>query len=897
MVKQIISKAVGIDLGTTNSAVAVMNPTDTDIIIHRHRTGSQTTPSCVWKDPKKGEIVVGMKAFQRIGSIPAPVRSIKRSMGQQIKVPLADKVFTPEEISGFILNEEKKQIEEDLAALSNDSAAWIADRAIITVPAYFDQPQIEATRKAGELVGFEVIDLLHEPTAAACYYCWLHDKQQGTFLVYDYGGGTFDVAIIRSTEGVFEVLGIAGNNRLGGDDLDHVIAEDLRERLIAEGYALDLDLANSAEDQLRFTQLKFLAEGLKKTLSNSLETILRDQTMRDMENNSMIIEIPFERKDIEKLMLPLINRTIPYCFDALEIAEKKAGIWLADIDAIILAGGSTHIPLVREVVRQNLCSVPDDQVRKELIADARAEQPRAQCPEPVYEKVDTLVALGAAIRASAVGGLVVYNPERTLMVTFRGVGLSGREKTHIGGKVKALDPGIDLTGASIHLSITGTAFEDETILTNKDESLQMTEGTFAFKQIPLQAASTNLLSFEIHDRNGVILMGAERQVAQDTQSADKPTGGPSQSATLSKPIILEVNREGRPYLKEIFAALDSIPQQKKLTFYHPGDTERIRIPLYQKKRKIQEIIVNVSPSLTKGTPIDLDIAIDALYLITVKGSIGDQTFDAVITPPPERDMPTEEELKSLEKSFAEAKVFLPTGKRAVLEARFNMTWESLKNARTRGDKDQTIHDLEEIEGIIAEASQVKSTIEPPLATFMDFVQENYKLNMQVASLAANHGQPHDHREMAKAIDAQREYGEKAFQEGDQTRYSDAIRMLEGIKNHLIGLGSALIKEPVDDSTPQEKAQQAVARSQSLWEKVEKLVQGDDPKKKRYKAEVTTLQSELKNLAKEAQKDPTTVRERAAQIGDKLKRIYDVMMGISSDDNKDGLIEDHDTEVK
>jgi molecular chaperone DnaK len=438
MSKQIVSKAIGIDLGTTNSVVAVMNPTDTDIIIHRDAIAKrETTPSCVWKDPKTGEIVVGHKAFRRVGTSPSPIRAIKRLMGTQTKVLLTDEEVTPEQVSAWVLGEMKRQIEEDVARFSTDSTKWIVDRAIITVPAYFDMAQIDATRKAGEMAGLQVLDLLHEPTAAACYHCFRNGTQNGVFLVYHFGGGTFDVTVLRYTAGVFEVLGISGNNRLGGDDIDAALAENIQERLLREGYALELDVKNDPEDRLRFDKLKFLAEGVKKALSTSGEFLLRDTgTLQDKEGNPAIIEEIFERSEVEEIIKPIVERTIPYCFEALERTEERAGVKLADIDAIILAGGSTHIPLVREMVRQNLCADPTSM---ELVVDERANQPRAKCVKPVYEKVDTIVALGTAIRAAAVGGLAIYNPERTVRVSFREAGATGQRETHIGGKVEALD--------------------------------------------------------------------------------------------------------------------------------------------------------------------------------------------------------------------------------------------------------------------------------------------------------------------------------------------------------------------------------------------------------------------------------------------------------------------------
>jgi molecular chaperone DnaK len=312
MNKQILNKAIGIDLGTTNSAVAIMTLTDTDVIIHRDaRTRRETTPSCVWKDPRTQQVLVGSRAFQRIGTTPEPIRSIKRSMGKQTTVSLTDVQVTPEEVSASILREMKLQIEDDVAQFTNETCEWAVTRAIVTVPAYFDQPQIEATRKAAEMAGLQVLELLHEPTAAASYYCWQNRVQNGTFLVYDFGGGTFDVSILRSVEGSCEVLGISGNNRLGGDDLDVLLAEELRQRLVGEGYELELNLQKSA-DRRRFEQLKMLAEGVKKALSTEEEFVLRSQSyVQDQSGTPINIDMLFERTEVEALYRPTIERTLP----------------------------------------------------------------------------------------------------------------------------------------------------------------------------------------------------------------------------------------------------------------------------------------------------------------------------------------------------------------------------------------------------------------------------------------------------------------------------------------------------------------------------------------------------------------------------------------------------------
>ncbi|MGH3244451.1 MAG: Hsp70 family protein, partial [Spirillospora sp.] len=385
---QLVSKAVGIDLGTTNSAVAVMDPTDSDLVIHRDpRSKSRTTPSCVWRRTPDGELVVGRRALMQVGRHPEPIRSVKRSMGRSAPVTLAGAPMSPEEVSAAILAEMKGQIEQDVSAFDSPEARWLVDRAIVTVPAYFDQPQIDATRRAAELAGLECLELLHEPTAAASYHCWRTGAEDGTFLVYDLGGGTFDVSVVRCTARVYEVLGISGNNRLGGDDIDEAFARHLLEMLRDQDAALDLDPKSDPEDGLRFALLRSMAEAAKIGLSSDHEYQWRDGgRLVDKAGDPVLIDAVIERAELDEVVKPLVKRTLGYCHQALARAEETAGVTLADVDEIILAGGSTHIPLVREMVRAELCS-------------------QAKCDEPAYKEVDTVVALGAAVRAAVVGGL------------------------------------------------------------------------------------------------------------------------------------------------------------------------------------------------------------------------------------------------------------------------------------------------------------------------------------------------------------------------------------------------------------------------------------------------------------------------------------------------------------
>ncbi|MEV6591035.1 Hsp70 family protein [Streptomyces acidicola] len=331
---QVVSKAVGIDLGTTNSAVAVMDPADAQALIHRDpRTKAQTTPSCVWRGPRGGELVVGRRAFSRVGSTPEPITSVKRLMGTSAALSLAGEEMTPAQVSAAILAEMKRQIEEDVTRFDTPGSRWTVDRAVVTVPAYFDQPQIEATHEAARLAGLDVVDLLHEPTAAASYHCWHTGTRDGTFLVYDFGGGTFDVSVVKCTAGNFKVHGISGNNRLGGDDIDTALARHLQSILQQDDYALELDLEGDPEDRLRFRRLRMLAEQAKKALSDRTEYMLRDAgTLTDKEGRPVVIETLVERAELEEVARPFVERTFHYCDEAIARATGAAGITLAGPD-------------------------------------------------------------------------------------------------------------------------------------------------------------------------------------------------------------------------------------------------------------------------------------------------------------------------------------------------------------------------------------------------------------------------------------------------------------------------------------------------------------------------------------------------------------------------------------
>lgn len=862
MSKQLISKAVGIDLGTTNSVVAVMTPADTEIVVHRIAGSSrrETTPSCVWKDPRSQQKIVGSKAFQRIGSIPEPIRSIKRSMGKQVSVQLGDEQLTPEEVSALILQEMKRQIEEDVARFATETSEWIVDRAIVTVPAYFDAPQIEATRKAAALAGLRVLELLHEPTAAACYYCYENKVQNGTFLVYDFGGGTFDVSILRCVEGAFEVLGISGNNRLGGDDIDSILAEELRQRLVSEGYELEFDPQHDDKDRQRLAKLKHLAEGLKKALSTEDEHLLRSQSdLQDKAGEPIEIDMLFERSEVEELMSPLIERTLSYCYQALDLANQKAGVTLADIDAIILAGGTTHIPLVREIVRQTFC------------ADPTATEPRAKCTQPVYRKVDTIVALGAAIRAAAASGLEVYDTGRAVKILFRGIGSTSARQATLGGRVEALAPGLDLTGGFVQLRVDELGYEDE-------QDLQ-SNSSFGFTRVPLQSGAENLLTFEVFG-------STSKRVATVTRSLFQSSVSPGLvfipgTAVLSKALYLEVSHNGRPYRKELVPALATLPTHKEDVFFHPGNTNRLRLPLYQQKKIIKEIIIDNLPPYPKDTPINFTLTVNELAGITVKGEVGKVPFEAQIEIPPDPKPPMPNEVQALEDAFRSAAQKLPDGKRQHIEVQYERAQKSYETATQRGDSEQAIHEFEEMKELAASIEQTRIILEPPLEDFETLVDECLYFNQYLDAYLVK--SKHNAVEEKRHIETLFIQGKQAFVNEDQISYANALASLNAIHDRLAVQYYSILREQ-DTRSESEKAEDLVKAALEEFENVDRRSadRGDAASQNK----LARLRDQVQAIARDIPTNPLIVTSRLREIWNELQQIKNSLQGLSNTSQKD-----------
>ena len=354
-----MGKIIGIDLGTTNSCAAVLEAGAPQIIPNPE--GGRTTPSVVAF--KKGERIVGEAAKRQALTNPDTVSSIKRKMGTSEKVKLDGKKYTPEEISAMILGYIKDYAEAYLGEK--------VEKAVITVPAYFNDAQRQATKNAGKIAGLEVERIINEPTAAALSYGLEKDEGQ-TILVYDLGGGTFDVSILELGDGVFEVKSTAGNNKLGGDDFDNRIIDYIVKEFKKEN---KVDLT---DDNMAMQRLKEVAEKAKKDLSGMVSTqISAPFIAKDEDGEPLHLDMELTRAKFEDLISDLVESTI----DPVKKALKDAKITKKDIDKVILVGGSTRVPLVYETVTKELGKEPSREVNP-----------------------DEAVAMGAAIQGGVLTG-------------------------------------------------------------------------------------------------------------------------------------------------------------------------------------------------------------------------------------------------------------------------------------------------------------------------------------------------------------------------------------------------------------------------------------------------------------------------------------------------------------
>jgi molecular chaperone DnaK len=877
-----IRKSVGIDLGTTNSVIAVLDPTDSALLTGQDEQGCRTFPSLVGYHPEHGRLVAGRAAQAlrspagRDNALTLPLASVKRFMGLPRAFPLGPHTLTPPEVSACIL----RLLRDMLARTLHDPGRQI-DSAIITMPAYFNHNQIEATRQAGEQAGFEVVELLHEPTAAAIYYSWVEHHGDAVYLVYDLGGGTFDVSIIRRRLDDYEVLSVSGDPFLGGDDFDRLLATHLVERgswfapgsagvsppagragetpaLPAETLSRLFDLATPA-GAVNFAHLVQVAEGIKIELTDAerVERYLPD-LIRDEEGRPLTLEVSVERGQFHRLIRDKADRTIDCCRDALARARERVGLGLTDIDYVILVGGSSRVPLVRDTVRAAFCN-PD-----------LAEHVR--CLDPLLHEPDLCVAYGAALRAATHGtryefsGVELHwtSPVNTRDLAYQATGVV---------RMESADGALD--GGSVRIRSLATGLTEEAFLDER--------GTFA-QELELLPETDNALELAVCDGAGqemarVTVIVRHQTEARQLGQAVLPT------QLITKPLQIEVLSRGGQRVKQVVAPIGAtLPGVFQCTCRTHDQAGRIVVPIFEENRIVKQMVIEaLDPNLPIGSPVEVEFAIDVKHNIDVRvrvrvparsageGDFYERCETASIEAPPPPRRPTRADIDAVQKQIDELLPQFSGSFRTRLRARAMQLRQDLFEALRYDDEPKAIQRMAELRELLQQLETSRGQmLDPPWPRFAQLVEHCLSLAAEVADKTGR-----DRVELCEHIRAQERYAEQAYEEHNQTLYRECNDNLEKYGGYLMQLlRDTLPRPPRPSRSPEEEARAEIERFRAylsaVWKQVRENQRAD------LETRLTEIAAQARGLSQRVKSEPLAVLRDTNRLGTEVEKVADLL---------------------
>jgi molecular chaperone DnaK len=913
-----VRKAVGIDLGTTNSVIALLDPADSALITGHDEQGRMTFPSLLAYHPEQKRLVAGHPARLVHSGAPGakltlPLSSVKRFMGLDRRFALGPETLTPPEASAHIL----RLLRDVLARTLNDPRFQV-DSAVITMPAYFNHNQIEATRQAGELAGYEVVELLHEPTAAAIYYAWLHNHSDATYLVYDLGGGTFDVSVIRRRLDDYEVVSVSGDPFLGGDDFDRALASVLVESGTwrwegpAEGAAARAEVAerfrpDTPDGAVHFARLVQVAERIKCELTDS-ERVTRyvPQLLTDPGGRALSLEASVTRGEFEALIKDKVDRTIECCHEALGRARERVGLRLGDVDHVILVGGSSRVPLVRETVRAAFCNPG----QPEHVRDV----------EPLLDEPDLCVAYGAALRAATHGTRYLWAMTNDPMTndqggpTKEGAGEPARLELHLtspcntrdtlyqatgvvrllGGQAKAevghwpLDighspPAAFLDGGSVRVRSLATGLVEEAFLDER--------GTFA-QEVELQPEADNALEWTVCDPGG-------RETARVVTCVRHRAGGrPLGQAVLptqiiTKPLQIEVLDRARRRVKQVVAPVGAtLPGTFRCTCRTVDQAGRIVVPVYEENRVVKQMVVeDLDPDLPVGSPVEVEFDIDVKHAIAVRvrvraGEGHERCETATIEAPPPARPPTRAEIDEVRRQIDELVQQLAGSYRARVRARVARLHQDLLEALGYADEPRAIQRMAELRDLLGQLEAGGGQVlDPPWPHFQQLVRHCLDRAAEVADRTGR-----DRDELFEHVHAQERYAEQAYEGHDPALYRECVENLQKYAGYLEQLLRDTLPRPVarPPRPPEDEAREEAERFReflsSVWKQVRTRGRAD------LEARLTEIAGRARGLTGRIKTDPVGVLRDVHRLGTEVDKVREQLEGRRQGPGEAGLLE-------